>query len=82
MREVVSSHGCGLDVHQKPVAAGLITSTAGAEPVPEIRTVGTMTGDLGALADWLQEAGCPHGAMERTGVDWRPVDHRLAGQCA
>jgi len=41
-----------------------------------------MTADLLALADWLQEAGCTHVAMESTGVDWRPVYNLLAGQCA
>jgi transposase len=67
-------------VHKKTVAACLITSTAGAEPVQEIRTFGTMTADLWALADWLQEAGCTHVAMESPGVSWRPVDNLLEGQ--
>jgi transposase len=55
---------CGLDVHKKTVAACLITSTEGPEPVKEIRTFRTMTADLLALADWLQQAGCTHVAME------------------
>ena len=42
---------CGLDVHKKTVAACLITSTEGPEPVKEIRTFRTMTADLLALAD-------------------------------
>ena len=66
--DVIYPRCCGLDVHTKTVAACLITSTAGAEPVKEIRTFGTMTADLLALADWLQEAGCTHVAMESTGV--------------
>ena len=37
---------CGLDVHKKTVAACLITSTEGPEPVKEIRTFRTMTADL------------------------------------
>lgn len=78
--DVVYTHCCGLDVHKKTVAACLITSTAGAEPVKEIRTFGTMTADLLALADWLQEAGCTHVAMESTGVYWRPVYTLLEGQ--
>jgi transposase len=80
MMDVVYTHCCGLDVHKKTVAACLITSTAGAEPVKEIRTFGTMTTDLLALADWLQEAGCTHVAMESTGVYWRPVYNLLEGQ--
>jgi transposase len=72
---------CGLEVHKKTVAACLITSTEGPEPVKEIRTCRTMTADLLALADWLQQAGCTHVAMESTGVYWRPVYNLLEGQC-
>ena len=78
--DVIYPQCCGLDVHKKTVAACLITSTAGAEPVKEIRTFSTMTTDLLALADWLQEAGCTHVAMESTGVYWRPVYNLLEGQ--
>jgi hypothetical protein len=56
--DVMYSCCCGLDVHKKTVAACLLTSTEGPEPVKEIRTLRTMTADLLALADWLQEAGC------------------------
>jgi transposase len=80
--DVIYPQCCGLDVHKKTIAACLITSTAGAEPMKEIRTFGTMTADLLALADWLQEAGCTHVAMESTGVYWRPVYNLLEGQFA
>jgi transposase len=66
--DVIYSCCCGLDVHKKTVAACLITSTEGPEPLKEIRTFRTMTADLLALADWLQEKGCTHVAMESTGV--------------
>ena len=66
--DVIYPQCCGLDVHKKTIVACLITSTAGAEPMKEIRTFGTMTADLLALADWLQEAGCTHVALESTGV--------------
>jgi transposase len=81
MMDVIYSQCCGLDVHKKTVTACLITSMAGAEPMKEIRTFRTMTADLLALADWLQEAGCTHVAMESTGVYWRPVYNLLEGQC-
>jgi transposase len=68
MMDVVYTHCCGLDVHKKTVVACLITSTEGPEPVKETRTFRTMTADLLALADWLQQAGCTHVAMESTGV--------------
>ena len=79
--DVVYTHCCGLDVHKKTVVACLITSAEGLEPVKEIRTFRTMTADLLALADWLQQAGCTHVAMESTGVYWRPVYNLLEGQC-
>ena len=80
--DVMYPQCCGLDVHKKTVTACLITSIEGLEPVKEIRTFRTMTADLLALADWLQEAGCTHGAMESTGVYWRPVYNLLEGQFA
>src|SRR5256712_1964154 len=82
MMDVIYPQCCGLDVHKKTVTACLITSIEGLEPVKEIRTFRTMTADLLALADWLQEAGCTHGAMESTGVSWRTVYNPLEGQCA
>ncbi len=80
--DVIYPQCCGLDVHKKTVTACCITSTEGPEPVKEIRTFRTMTADLLALADWLQEVGCTHVAMESTGVSWRPVSNLLEGQCA
>ncbi len=80
--DVIYPQCCGLDVHKKTVTACLITSIEGLEPVKEIRTFRTMTADLLALADWLQEAGCTHVAMESTGVYWRPVYNLLEGQFA
>ena len=77
--EVISSCCCGLDVHKKTVVACLITSIEGRPPQHEVRTFRTMTGELLALADWLQSAGCTHVAMESTGVYWRPVYNLLEG---
>ncbi len=61
---------CGLDIHKQGVGACLLTPGAGVQPVKEVRSFGTMTADLLALADWLTAAGCTHVAMERTGVYW------------
>jgi len=66
--DVVYTRCCGLDIHKKTVVACLLLSTEGSEPSKELRTFRTMTADLFALADWLQEAGCTHVAMESTGV--------------
>ena len=42
-----------------------------------MRSFGTTTAGLLALADWLGEHGCTHVAMEATGVYWKPVWHVL-----
>jgi transposase len=70
--QVVYTHCCGLDIHKKRVVACLITPEQ-----KEIRSFGTMTADLRALAEWLVGAGCTHVAMESTGVYWKPVYNLL-----
>jgi transposase len=70
---VIYERCCGLDVHKSSVVACLLLSHPQGEPVRAIRTFGTMTGDLLALADWLAEMGCTHVAMESTGVYWKPI---------
>src|SRR5207237_7371119 len=50
------------------------------KPQKEVRTFGTMTADLLALADWLAAAQCTHVAMESTGVFWKPVYNLLEDQ--
>ncbi len=77
--EVVYPRCCGLDLHKKRVVACLIVPGADGMPQKEVRTFGTMTGDLLALAGWLAEAGCTHVAMESTGVYWKPVYNLLEG---
>ncbi len=67
----------GLDVHKQTVVACLLTPGLNGSRQHEIRTFGTMTADLQALADWLAAAGCTHVAMESTGVYWKPVFNLL-----
>ena len=71
---------CRLDVHKKSVVACLITPNRLGTSNKEIRTLGTMTADLLALADWLRAAGCTHVAMESTGIYWKPIYNLLEGQ--
>jgi transposase len=78
--EVLHERCCGLDVHKKTVVACLIRADAGRAPAREIRSFTTMTADLLALADWLEEAGCTHVAMESTGSYWKPVYNLLEGR--
>ncbi len=80
--DVVNRCCAGLDVHKRTVVACLLRATADGRPRKELRTFGTMTEDLLALADWLQAAGCEAVAMESTGVFWKPVYNLLEGQLA
>ena len=78
--DVVYERCCGLDLDKRTVVACLIVPESGRVPRKEVRTFGTMTADLLALAEWLQAAGCTHVAMESTGVFWKPVYNLLEGQ--
>jgi transposase len=70
---------CGLDVHKDTVVACVRRPGPEGGRAKEVRTYGTTTPALLALAAWLTEAGCTHVAMESTGVYWRPVYHVLEG---
>jgi transposase len=70
---------CGLDVHKDTVVACVRRPGAEGGRAKEVRTYGTTTAALLALAAWLTEAGCTHVAMESTGVYWRPVYQLLEG---
>jgi transposase len=68
---------CGLDIHKKTVVACLIVPGEGRHVRKEIRTFGTMTDDLLALADWLAAENVTHVALESTGVFWKPLFNLL-----
>ena len=66
--QVVHERCCGLDVHKRVIVACVLT---GRERT--IRSFGTMTEDLEAMATWLEECAVTHVAMESTGVFWKPI---------
>jgi transposase len=70
----------GLDVHPRSVSACARLVVDGSQATHEVRTFGTSTRELRALADWLTSLGCTHVAMESTGVYWKPVWHVLEGR--
>jgi transposase len=74
-------HTCcaGLDVHKKTVVACIRRVSADGSISSQVRTFGTMTAELVALADWLDAEGVSHVAMESTGVYWKPVYNLLEG---
>ena len=59
---------CGIDVHKKMIVACLRVGSK-----QEIRTFGTSTEELKAMAAWLLNADCQMAAMESTGSYWKPV---------
>jgi transposase len=71
--EITYTHAAGLDIHKKTVVACCFTPGPKGQPQKEIRTFGTMTQDLLALAEWLTVKGIRHVALESTGEFWKPV---------
>src|SRR5215469_14266655 len=85
--QVVYPCCCGLDVHKKSVTACVLWAEDGGKSRKEKRSFGTFTRDLLRLADWLQQCGVTHVALEspecigsRCGTFWRECLHpsRLA----
>jgi len=76
--EVLYPRCAGLDVHKDSVVA--CARCVNDPQYREVRTFGTTTRDLFALADWLEACGCTHVAMEATGIYWKPVWHLLEGR--
>ena len=67
-------HSAGLDVHKASIVANIVTGQDDkGNDVYEGKRFATMTRDLLQLADWLQERGVTHVALESTGEYWKPV---------
>ncbi len=75
-------HPCcaGLDVHKKSIFACIRQVGADGAVSCQVLKFGTMTGELLALADWLESRGVRQVAMESTGVYWKPVFNLLEGR--
>jgi transposase len=71
--EQVIDRGCGLDVHRDTVVATVM----GKGVKTETRTFGTTTSSLNELGVWLESFKVTDGAMESTGIYWKPVLHVL-----
>jgi transposase len=69
----------GLDVHLKRIQCAVRCCQPTGKLFAQVRSFGTMTRDLRALADYLQQLGVTHVAMEATGVLWKPVWNVLEG---
>jgi transposase len=75
-------HPCcaGPDVHKKSIFACIRQVGADGAVSCRVLKFGTMTGELLALADWLESRGVRQVAMESTGVYWKPVFNLLEGR--
>jgi transposase len=69
----------GLDVHKKTVVACRRRLDEGGQEEREVKTFGTMTGELLALGDWLGEWEIEQVVMESTGEYWKPIYNLLEG---
>lgn len=65
----VNPHAAGIDIGAREHLA-CVPPDATAQ---NVRSFGTFTADLEALADWFQQCGVTTVAMEATGVYWIPV---------
>jgi transposase len=75
--EVIYQRVCGVDVHKKTIAACVRCMLGDGKVREEVRSFGTMTRDILALADWLAQEGVTHVAMEFTGSYWKPIYNLL-----
>lgn len=67
--EQVNLNAAGIDIG---ATVHFVAVPEGRDPSP-VRSFGTFTADLEALADWLIECGVDTVAMEATGVYWIPL---------
>ena len=66
--EVIYERCCGLDIHKATITSCVIVGSK-----REIRTFGTMTGDLLEMTAYLKEREVQMTAMESTGSFWKPI---------
>jgi len=59
-----------------------VLSDPSGPPQREVRTFGTFTHEVLALADWLAEQQVTHVALESTGVYWKPIWNLLEDRFA
>ena len=67
--EAINPHAAGIDIGSKEHFACVPPEAT----LKNVRSFGTFTADLGALADWFKQCGVTSVAMEATGVYWIPV---------
>jgi Transposase IS116/IS110/IS902 family len=71
--QVIHERCAALDVHKKTVVTMIMLTQADGSVQQLTRTFLTMTADLLALSDWLEDHNVQVVALESIGVFWRPV---------
>jgi len=71
--QVVHEQCCAIDVHKANVVACALVSAGDGATRKEVRTFGTTTDQVGALAGWLSGLGIKRVALEATGVYWQSI---------
>jgi len=70
---LIQPHAAGVDIG----AHEIVACVSGTDDTQIVRTFGTYTADLQALADWFKEHQVETVAMESTGVYWIPLFETL-----
>jgi transposase len=78
--DTLFSSVAGWDVPLKSITCAVRCQQPTGKRLRQVRSFGTMTRDLRALADYLHEQGVTHVALEATGVLWKPVWNILEGR--
>jgi hypothetical protein len=69
----------GLDVHKATVVTCLLLTAPSGKVSKDVRTFGTTTAGLQALAHWLASRGVTHVALESTGIYTPPTMLPIVG---
>jgi transposase len=78
--DIIYQRVAGLDLHEKSIVAEARCINQQGNLNKDLRTFGTTTRELLAMADWMAAHGVTHVAMEATGVLWKPVWNILEGR--
>ena len=76
---ILHPHAAGIDIGDK-IHAVAVPANSCPQPDQSVRLFGTMTCDLHAISDWLQQCNVVTVAMESTGVYWKPLFSHLVRQ--
>ena len=71
--DIMVQRCAGVDVHKKRVSVCVRRVGPSGKVTSKVREFGTMTKDILAMGDWLDQLEVTDVAMESTGVYWKPL---------